>query len=133
MSFHRVLPLLPALSNEALSHRWAIQPDPILRSKIMPEETPEPALNDSKTVTTKPKSSSLPEEHIPSSSPGEEELGEDGSPQHPSRSLPESDTGNHTKTPRLSLSKDSDWKAESPSSFCLCQPEPKVPRPRNGV
>ena len=90
----------------------------------MPEETPKPALNDSKTLTTKSKSSSLPEEQIPSSSPGEEELGED---------VPESDTGIHTKTPRLSLSKDSDWKAESPSSFCLCQPEPKVPRPRNGM
>ena len=99
----------------------------------MPGETPKPALNDSKTVTAKPNSSSLPAEQIPSSSPGEEELGEDGSPQHPSRSLSESDTGNHTKTPRPSVLKDSDWKAESPSSFCLCQPEPKVPRPRNGM
>ena len=99
----------------------------------MPEETSKPALNDSKTVTAERNSASLPEEQIPAPSPGEEELGEDGSPQHPSHSLPESDTGNHTKTPRPSVSKDLDWKAESPSSFCLCQPEPKVPRPRNGM
>ena len=99
----------------------------------MPEETPRPALNDSKTVSAKPNSSSLPEEQIPPSSPGEEELGEDESPKPPSHSVQESKTGNHTKTPRPSISKDPDWKAESPSSFCLCQPEPKVPRPRNGM
>lgn len=24
------------------------------------------------------------------------------------------------------------WQGESPSQICLCQPDPKVPRPRNG-
>ena len=99
----------------------------------MPEETPKPVSNASKTVTAKPSSSSLPGEQIPSSSPGEDEPAEDESPKHPLLSVQESDTGKQIKTPRLSVSKDSDWKAESPSSFCLCQPEPKVPRPRNGM
>lgn len=98
----------------------------------MPEEAPKPVSNASKTVTAKPSSSSLPEEQIPSSSPGEEELAEDESPKHPPLSVQEPGI-KQTKTPRLSVSKDSDWKAESPSSFCLCQPEPKVPRPRNGM
>ena len=25
------------------------------------------------------------------------------------------------------------WQGESPSQLCLCQPDPKVPRPRNGM
>jgi len=27
----------------------------------------------------------------------------------------------------------SSWQGDSPSSICLCQPDPKVPRPRNGT
>ena len=135
MSFHRVLPLLPALSNEALESRWAIQPDTLLSSKIMPDETTKAASKGNKPPTPTLNSSS-PSEDQATPSPVAEELEDYESPKYPGRSLlRESDSGNPaSKTPRPSVSQDLDaWKGESPSSICLCQPDPKVPRPRNGT
>ena len=137
MSFHRVLPLLPALSNEALERRWAIQPDTLLSSKIMPDETTQAASKDKKPPTPKPNSSSPPEDKA-SPPLGDEELEDYESPKYPTRSLlRESDVGIHSsKTTRPSVSQDPDadaWIGEPPSSLCLCQPDPKVPRPRNGM
>ena len=136
MSFHRVLPLLPALSNEALERRWAIQPDTLLSSKIMPNETNKAASKENNKPSSPPVNSSSPPEGRATPSPEDEELDDYESPKFPTRSLlRESDSGNPTsKTPRPSVSQDPDaWIGEPPSSLCLCQPDPKVPRPRNGM
>ncbi len=138
MSFHRVLPLLPALSNEALRDRWATKPDALRSSKIMPENkdsTEEASSRDHGLVKAAAKSSSPPEDQGPSST-GEEELEPYDLPKHPGRSL--SQTPDARSRPFKTVEKSSSdealdrWRGESPSSICLCQPDPKVPRPRNG-
>ena len=135
MSFHRVLPLLPSLSNEALRYRWATKPDPLLSSKIMP--------NDSNTEEATPRDNELPKAVSPPEhqgpSPAAEEVENYQSPQYPGSSLSQTSDAHARSRPPKTIEKTSSdealdrWQGESPSSICLCQPDPKVPRPRNGT
>lgn len=138
MSFHRVLPLLPALSDQALRDRWAIQPDTLVSSKIMPDETPKTAASENKSPTPAPRSSSSPPEEGDQKSPGEESLEDYESPKLRTLSLSQAaragtrpSRADQSSTPRKSVVEK--WQEDSPSSICLCQPDPKVPRPRNGT
>lgn len=138
MSFHRVLPLLPALSDQALRDRWAIQPDTLISSKIMPDETLKAAASDNKSPTPAPRSHSSPPEEGVQRSPGEESLEDYESPKHRTHSLAQAarvgnrpSRADQSSIPRKSVV--DKWQEDSPSSICLCQPEPKVPRPRNGT
>ena len=138
MSFHRVLPLLPALSDQALRDRWAIQPDTLVSSKIMPDETLKAAASENKSPTTAPRSFSSPPEELVQRSPGEESLEDYESPKHRTHSLSQAarignrpSRGDQSSVPRKSVVEK--WQEDSPSSICLCQPDPKVPRPRNGT
>ena len=139
MSFHRVLPLLPALSNEALRDRWATKPDALLSSKIMPNNsnTEEATSRDNEL----PKSASqglLPLEHQ-GPSPTGDELENYESHNYPGSSLSQTTDAHARSRPPKTIEKTSSdealdrWQGESPSSICLCQPDPKVPRPRNGT
>ena len=139
MSFHRVLPPLPDLSNEALRDRWATKPDTLRSAKIMPElstSTEEVSLRNRHYLKPGGKSLSPPEDQGPSST-GEEELDDYDLSQYPSRSLSQTPDAcsRLIKTVEKSSSDDAldRWQGESPSSICLCQPDPKVPRPRNGM
>lgn len=144
MSFHRVLPLLPALSNEALRDRWATKPDTLLSSKIMPhndDSTEGAAPRDAELA--KPASQSLPppppppDDQGPSSAGEEEEVENYESIRNPARSLsltPDARSRPSKTVEKSSPDETSDrWQGESPRSICLCQPDPKVPRPRNGT
>ena len=138
MSFHRVLPLPPALSDQALRDRWAIQPDTIISSKIMPDETPKTAASEQKSPTPAPRSFSSPPEEGVQTSPAEDSLEDYESPKHRTHSLFQaSRTSNRvprasqSPVPRKSVVEK--WQEDTPSSICLCQPDPKVPRPRNGT
>lgn len=139
MSFHRVLPLLPALSDQALRDRWAIQPDTLVSSKIMPDETSKAAASEIKSPTnTTPRSFSSPPEEGVQISPAEESLEDYESPKHRTHSLSQaarldsrSSRTEQSSIPRKSVVEK--WQEDSPSSICLCQPDPKVPRPRNGT
>lgn len=138
MSFHRVLPLLPALSDQALRDRWAIQPDTIISSKIMPDEASNAAASENKSPTPAPRSLSSPPEEGVQRSPGEESLEDYESPKHRTHSLSQaarnanrSSRADQSSLPRKSVIEK--WQEDSPSSICLCQPDPKVPRPRNGT
>ena len=138
MSFHRVLPLPPALSDHALRDPWAIQPDTLISSKIMPHETTRAAASENKSSTPAPRSSSSPPEERVQRSPGEESLEDYESPKHRTHSLSQAaQTSNgslradQSSLPRKSVVEN--WQEDSPSSICLCQPDPKVPRPRNGI
>ena len=138
MSFHRVLPLLPALSDEALRDRWAIQPDTLISSRIMPDETPKAAASENKSPTPAPRSFSSPPEEAVRKSPGEESLEDYESPKHRTHSLSQAarignrpSRADQSSVPRKSVVEK--WQEDSPSSICLCQPDPKVPRPRNGT
>lgn len=135
MSFsHRRLPLL---SNEVLEHRWSAKPDALLSYKIMPDETYKAASKDNKPPTPTPNTSS-PADDRATPSPGDVDLEDYESPKYPPprSAVQEPEPADQsTKTARPSVSRrDSDtWQGESPSSICLCQPDPKVPRPRNGM
>ena len=135
MSFHRVLPLFPALSDQALRDRWAIQPDTLISSKIMPDETTKAAASYKKSPTPVHTKSSSPPEEEAKKSPGEESLEDYESPNHRTHSLSQARTSsrplNQSSVPRKSVVEK--WPEDSPSSICLCQPDPKVPRPRNGM
>lgn len=139
MSFHRVLPLPPALSDQALRDRWAIQPDTLLSSRIMPDETTRAAASEHhQSPTPAPRSSSSPPEDAVQRSPGEESLEDYESPKLRTQSLSQaartsnrSSTVDQSSLPRKSVVEK--WQDDSPSSICLCQPDPKVPRPRNGT
>ena len=142
MSFHhRVLPLPPALSDQALRDRWAIQPDTLLSSKIMPDETTRPAASEhhqSPTPAPPRSSSTPPEEDAGQKSPGEESLEDYESPKLRTHSLSQAaGTSNRSsRADQASLARKSvveKWQEDTPSSICLCQPDPKVPRPRNGT
>ncbi len=138
MSFHRVLPLLPALSDQALRDQWAIQPDTLISSKIMPDETNKAAANENKSPNPAPRSFSSPPEEGAQRSPGDESLEDYESPKHRTHSLSQvAGTGNRlSRADQSSVPKKSvveNWQDDSPSSICLCQPDPKVPRPRNGT
>ncbi len=134
MSFHRVLPLLPVLSNQ---DQWAIQPDPLLRSKIMADNTAaEQAVSRNHDISRLAPKSSSPAEEQGLTSAGEDDL-EYESPPFRGRSLSQTPhAGNRSsKTSERSPEDEalSSWQRDSPSSICLCQPDPKVPRPRNGT
>ncbi|KAF6230342.1 hypothetical protein HO133_004682 [Letharia lupina] len=136
MSFHRVLPLLPALSDQALRDRWAIQPDTLISSKIMPDETPKAAASENQSPTPTPRSLSSPPEEGVQKSPGEESLEDYESPKYRTHSLSQAarTSSRPSRTEQLSVPRKSvveKWQEDSPSSICLCQPDPKVPRPRN--
>ena len=138
MSFHRVLPLPPKLSDQALRDRWAIQPDTLISSKIMPDETTGAAASEHKPSTPAPRSSSSPPEERGQRSPGEESLEDYESPKHRAHSLSQaaktdnrSSRADQSSLPRKSVVEK--WQEDSPSSICLCQPDPKIPRPRNGT
>ena len=141
MSFHRVLPLLPALSDHALRDRWAVQPDTLLSSKIMPDDTAGAAASETHQSPTPARRRSLSsprEEGIVQRSPGEESLEDYESPKLRTHSLSQaartsnrSSRADQSSLPRKSVVEK--WQEDSPSSICLCQPDPKVPRPRNGT
>ena len=144
MSFHRVLPLLPTLSNAALRDRWATKPDTLLSSKIMPGNNDDaehagPREHDPvKSGHQSPPPPTLPEDQGPSSAGEEEEEPENYEAiRDPARSLsptPDARSRPSKTIEKLSLDETPDrWQGESASSICLCQPDPKVPRPRNGA
>ena len=138
MSFHRVLPLPLPLSDQALKDRWAIQPDTLISSRIMPDETTKAAASENKSPTPASKSFSSPPEEGVQRSPDEESLEDYESPKHRAHSLSQAArTGNRSsRADQSSLPRKSvveKWQDDSPSSICLCQPDPKIPRPRNGT
>ena len=129
MSFHRVLPRPAALSNEDLANRWAIGPDSLRSARIMPNERSDGAFLKNSQIPASP--SPEPTTRTPSAHIEEE------------RSFEDTNSARHSPDPRRrgsipspvhkpALSAIDIWQGESPSQICLCQPDPKVPRPRNG-
>ena len=129
MSFNRVLPHLPALSDRDLARRSAVAPkaDSLRSAKIMTDESSNSAFQENGRIPNLSaksvrKSSSATIEDRRSSSPAEEE--------HRPSNLRQEVIPTRVRKPAPSNIEI--WQGESPSQICLCQPDPKVPRPRNG-
>ena len=127
MSYHRVLPPpSPAIQDPS---SWGFEPDSLLRHKIMPTEPVNDLNNRKKSLTPSQKPSS-PERDKAVSSPGIESL-EDyvDSPPARARSCSQISSESHRRGSTLPSVP---WQGDSSSLICLCQPDPKIPRPRNG-
>ena len=144
MFLNRVLPLPPALSTTSAPSPLNSRRDSLLQNRIMTGREPSSSSTKNKSRSASLKSSSPAGRHSPQS-PGEEPLEhyQDSSvgvsPSHrstpkrsPSQVSAEAVRRSSRHLPSLSTSSGSVRSTDSPSQLCLCQPEPKVPRPRNG-
>lgn len=134
MSYHRVLPPLPAHS---VATKGFVEQDSLLRHKIMTTQSSNAIADRTKSLTSERSSSPVPEKDAASS--GEESV-EDSvdSPNIPTSSSSQATSnrgGQRVEKDVPSVSRPSPvlWQGEFPSQICLCQPDPKVPRPRNGM
>lgn len=130
MSFHRVLPFPSALSNQGLANRWVPGTDSLESAKIMPAERSKSAFLNNGQIQTSSRSqpasrtsSTQLEQYSPSA------VGPDDDPQ----SEPSGETQIPHRVRKPAPSNIDTWQGDSPSQICLCQPDPKVPRPRNGT
>ncbi|KAL8706529.1 MAG: hypothetical protein Q9225_007942 [Loekoesia sp. 1 TL-2023] len=135
MSYHRVLPPPPALVNQDHPGQWLPRRDTLLQNRIMPDESSK--TNESKAQVKSP----VPDVSEPSSTANRatssqpsdaavEEL--PTSPKNRSRSSATlSNEGSNPSQPSMDPLTEENTRWNAPSSICLCQPDPKVPRPRN--
>ena len=130
MSYHRVLPRPLPLSNEDLATRWTMGQDSLRSKSVTTAEnhvtghSPDNSLvstSKSRFEAAQTPASTFNQEH---SSPSRAEV-------------PKADGDKHdmpAAANRSSASSTSEtWEGDVPGPICLCQPDPKVPRPRNGT
>lgn len=129
MSLHRVLPLPLALSDRGLAQQqWDVGADALEGGRIMTERTTSTAhLHSPRVSASLPRTSSSPAETRQSVSP------QDSSEDYHSPTVTR-------PAPNPRKRGDIPWEQAEPfqeeeytASICLCQPDPKVPRPRNGM
>ena len=129
MSYHRVLPVpgplqsnlrpgqsepqsLPQHDRASMANEKATTTSKRGRSPVSPHRSPSPVAD---RAQTSPRSTSL-EDYV-------------DSPKDRARAGSQVSNGGRPRLPSISKA----WPVESPSDICLCQPDPKVPRPRNGT
>ncbi|KAL8748896.1 MAG: hypothetical protein Q9199_008010 [Rusavskia elegans] len=132
MSYHRVLPPPPALASQTPAAQWLPKQDTLLQNRIMADTNSRPdesiaQHNSPVHVPTSP--SPTADRHSPQ--PSEASV-EDVATSSNIRTRSSATNENNNPSDQRALSitqEDTLWNA--PSSICLCQPDPKVPRPRN--
>lgn len=134
MSYHRVLPPLPAAPLNDHNPYTAIYYFPFLRRTAMTNQATDQA---SKSNTTKHSShiSENPSLKRETTSPSTDSMeDEEESPKRARSSSPTLISREISQMPSDSKESPASLQGESPTSeICLCQPDPKVPRPRNGM
>ncbi|KAI4182096.1 MAG: hypothetical protein LQ348_004901 [Seirophora lacunosa] len=135
MSYHRVLPPPPALVNRDLPAQWLSMQDPLLQNSIMPDKHTSSSERKEQVQTRPPGPSIRLLTNHSVSSPQLSDLSvEDisASPKARSRSIATlSNEDSNPSQPSVNSVTDQNTRWNAPSSICLCQPDPKVPRPRN--
>ncbi|KAL8762180.1 MAG: hypothetical protein Q9184_001777 [Pyrenodesmia sp. 2 TL-2023] len=139
MSYHRVLPPPSALANQDLTGHWRPLPtrDTLLQNRIMADVNTKTNQSNGSVKNPNPHPYCRHLINSRGSSPQLSECSAEDVPTSPTtRSTSRScaDIANEESKPSQSgvdaVTEDNTrWNA--PSSICLCQPDPKVPRPRN--
>lgn len=133
MSYHRVLPPPPALASQTPTAQWLPKQDTLLQNRIMADNDSRP--DESIAQHTSPvhvPTSPSPTADRHSPQPSEASVEDVATSSNiRTRSSATNESNNPSDQRALSITQeDTVWNA--PSSVCLCQPDPKVPRPRNG-
>lgn len=138
MSYHRVLPPPSALANQDLAGQWLPRRDTLLQNKIMADMNSNS--NENKVQVMSPASDSLlgpPLTDYRESSPQLSDASEEDVPASPKTRTRSSATlsneGSNPSQSSVDFVTEENTRWNAPSSICLCQPDPKVPRPRNGT
>ncbi|KAI4127212.1 MAG: hypothetical protein LQ338_003331 [Usnochroma carphineum] len=136
MSYHRVLPPPSALANQDLAGQWLPRRDTLLQNKIMADMNSNS--NENKVQVMSPASDSLlgpPLTDYRESSPQLSDASEEDVPASPKTRTRSSATlsneGSNPSQSSVDFVTEENTRWNAPSSICLCQPDPKVPRPRN--
>ncbi|KAI4238923.1 MAG: hypothetical protein LQ349_000765 [Xanthoria aureola] len=132
MSYHRVLPPPPALASQTRAAQWLPKQDTLLQNRIMADDSsrPEESVAQQTSLADVPPSPSPTADQL--SARASEASGEDvaASANIRTRSSATNESSNPSDQRAVSITQENTvWNA--PSSICLCQPDPKVPRPRN--
>lgn len=134
MSYHRVLPPLPVAPLHDHNPYTAIQYFPFLHRTAMTNQATSQA---SKSNTTKHSSQILENPGLKreTTSPSTDSMeDEEESPKRARSTSPKLISRENSQMPSDSKESPASLHGESPTSgICLCQPDPKVPRPRNGM
>ena len=147
MFYHRVLPPPSNLTTPLIAGPRAARRDTLLEHRIMTSENPR-ELNDTKE-NLEPSREPIPladqhsyprkaaqerNQYEPLHTPTRSSTRLSGK-RTSSQASSEEDTRRSSKATIHSVSTDSTAPpvVDSPSQVCLCQPDPKVPRPRNGM
>ena len=135
MSYHRVLPPPPALANRNRARSWVLEPEALLQPRTMTIEKTDDDGGEGKSPALSEKCSSPAAERV---SPSVESLEDyEDPPRARTRSSSQASNAENLqlrrRLPSISKASPMSWQGESPSQICLCQPDPKVPRPRNGT
>lgn len=142
MSYHRVLPKPPALSGRKPSESRMNTRNSLLQHKIMTDIEPNEAPDKGRTrrsssVNTPSKAGVSQRSASLQSLPDYEESPTAETPpirvgQKQTASLITTNDQRFRDLPALSTANTVTPSVDSASHVCLCQPDPKVPRPRNG-
>lgn len=138
MSYHRVLPL-PEPLHPDLAPRQS-QADALLHQTIMASEQSSAATPNRARSPVSPQRTASPVADGSPRSPGTGSVDDHvshglpepipiDSPKDRVRTSSQASSGGRRRLPSITRT----FQLESPSDICLCQPDPKVPRPRNGT
>ncbi|KAL8674738.1 MAG: hypothetical protein Q9168_000896 [Polycauliona sp. 1 TL-2023] len=133
MSYHRVLPPPPALASQTPAAQWLPKQDTLLQNRIMADtNNSNPTESIAQPINPVPRPSS-PNPAVDRLSPQPSEASVEDvvtSPNIRTRSSATNESNNPSDQRALSITQENTvW--NTASSICLCQPDPKVPRPRN--
>ncbi len=137
MSYHRVLPPPPALANPDLTRHGRPTRDTLLQNRFMADVTSKTNQSRGQVNVPRPCPSSRHLTNSRDTSPQLSECSEEDVPTSPntrsrsSANIPDED--GKPLQPNVDAVSDDTTRWNAPSSICLCQPDPKVPRPRNGM
>ncbi|KAL8988538.1 MAG: hypothetical protein Q9177_002406 [Variospora cf. flavescens] len=135
MSYHRVLPPPPALVNQDLSAQRFHRRDTFFQNRIMAEKHTRSSERKEQVKSRHPDTSI---HHLIIHSVSSPQLSDvsvedvPASPKIRSRSIATlSNEDSNPSQPSVDSITEENTRWNAPSSICLCQPDPKVPRPRN--